>query len=65
MAESNDRIKRAANLVAQAITELAAMGADTPSSAREALSILGTAYSTLGWADPDTPYSAAREFDRS
>lgn len=56
MATPAEALDRASNLVAQAITELASLGADAPVAARDALTYLGSAYSTLGSANLETPY---------
>lgn len=54
-------VREAAGLVAQAITTLAALGPDAPSSVREALTSLGSSYAVLGWSDPQVPYSIPRD----
>lgn len=43
--------------VAEAISIIVGLGADAPSSLREAAAALGTAYTALGWADPSAGYS--------
>lgn len=59
-----DAVREASALVAQAITRLAALGPDAPSTVREALQSLGTTFSVLGWSDPSVPYSIRSESDR-
>lgn len=54
-------VRTAAGLVAQAITTLANLGPDAPSSVREALNSLGWSYASLGYADPKVPYSIPRD----
>lgn len=61
MASASDAVKQASTLVSQAITVLASVGPDTPVSLREALTQLGSVYSTLGYADPATAYSIPQE----
>lgn len=61
MAEAQAAVRKASGLVAEAIGALAALGPDAPANVREALSSLGMAYTALGWADPNVPYSIERE----
>lgn len=57
-------VREAAGLVAKAITTLANLGSDAPSSVREAMTSLGSSYISLGYADPKVPYSIPRETGR-
>lgn len=57
-------VRRASDLVAQAITELTGIGADAPVAVREALTSLGSSYTVLGYVDPSTPYSIPRDDTR-
>lgn len=54
-------VREASALVAQAISKLAALGADAPMTVREALGPLGCAYGVLGYSDPATAHSIPRE----
>lgn len=63
-ANAAEAVRRASSLVAEAISELTALGADAPVSVREALTSLGSTFSTLGYVDPATPYSIPREGSR-
>lgn len=64
MATPAEAVKEASRLTSQAIGVLAALGPEAPSSVREALSSLGTAFSVLGYVDPNLPFSIPREGDR-
>lgn len=64
MAAANVAVRRASELVSQAIGELVSIGADAPVSVREALSYLGQSFTVLGAIDPATPYSIPREGER-
>lgn len=49
--------------VAAAISTVVALGPDAPSTLREALQTLGSAFNQLGWGDPAVPYGVPRDRD--
>lgn len=64
MATAQEAVRRASELVAQAISELTSVGPDAPVSVREALTSLGGTFTMLGYVDPAVGYSIPRD-DRS
>jgi hypothetical protein len=62
---AEEALQEAQRLVSQAIVALASVGPEAPSTVRESLSQLGSAFSALGWADPAVPYSLPREGESS
>lgn len=59
--DASEALKNAQALVSKAIIELAEVGPDAPNTVRESLSLLGSAFNALGWADPSVPYQVKRE----
>lgn len=56
-------LKNAQTLVSKAIIELAEVGPAAPNTVREAMPGLGSAFNSLGWADPSVKYSLPRDGD--
>lgn len=63
MAAAAEAVRRASDLVAQAIAQLTALGSDAPVSVRETLAHLGHGFALLGSIDPETPWSIPMEAD--
>lgn len=59
--DARDALQQAQALVSQAIVVLASVGPEAPSTVREAMSSLGSAFSAMGWADPQVPYGVERQ----
>jgi hypothetical protein len=63
-ADAAEAVRKASSLVAQAISELTAVGPDAPVAVREALTSLGSSFTQLGYVDPAVSWGIPRESDR-